>query len=142
MLLEQGLIESLAQALVGGAHKGGSTFLHRDIHVLLVAIAAHLLQIPEDHQIQAVLDLHLILDHMELRERSNCTKNRSCVTVIRDAQVALFDGELDVFTARLSNQTGFRLRSTASYLASTSHMASGNNCTEYNVHLKKRHKFL
>lgn len=126
MLLEQGLIESLIQALVGGAHKGGSMSLYRDIHVLLVAIATKLLESPGSHQMQAILDLHLILNHMELKEKSHCTKNRSCVSVVRDAQVALIDGELDVLMAKVWNQSGFRLRSTASYLASASHMTSGN----------------
>ncbi|KAK9307869.1 hypothetical protein QLX08_001934 [Tetragonisca angustula] len=124
MLLEQGLIESLVQALVGAAHKGGSTSLYRDIHVLLVAIATRLLESPGTHQMQAILDLHLILNHMELKEKSQCIKNRACVSVVRDAQVALFDGELDVLTAKVSNQSGFRLRSTASYLASASHITS------------------
>ncbi|CAK9830368.1 Lysosomal-trafficking regulator [Anthophora retusa] len=124
MLLEQGLIESLAQALVGGAHKGGTASLYRDIHVLLVAIATKLLESPGSHKMQTVLDLHLILNHMELKEKSHCVKNRSCVSVVRDAQVALFDGELDVLTAKVSNQSGFRLRSTASYLASASHITS------------------
>nr|XP_031829347.1 lysosomal-trafficking regulator isoform X2 [Nomia melanderi] len=124
MLLEQGLIESLIQALVGGAHKGGFTSLYRDIHVLLVAIATKLLESPGSHQMQAILDLHLILNHMELKEKTHCTKNRSCVSVVRDAQVALFDGELDVLMVKVWNQSGFRLRSTASYLASASHMTS------------------
>ncbi|XP_076389629.1 lysosomal-trafficking regulator mauve isoform X1 [Megachile rotundata] len=124
MLLEQGLVESLAQALVGGAHKGGSTSLYRDIHVLLVAIATKLLESPGSHQMQAVIDLHLILNHMELKEKSHCTKNRTCVSIVRDAQVALFDGELDVLATKVSNQSGFRLRSTASYLASASHITS------------------
>lgn len=123
-LLEQGLIESLVQALVGGAHKGGSTSLYRDIHVLLVTIATKLLESPGNHQMQAILDLHLILNHMELKERSHCIKNRTCVSIVRDAQVALFDGELDVLTAKVSNQSSFRLRSTASYLASASHITS------------------
>lgn len=123
-LLEQGLIESLVQALVGSAHKGGSTSLYRDIHVLLVTIATKLLESPGNHQMQAILDLHLILNHMELKERSHCIKNRTCVSIVRDAQVALFDGELDVLTAKVSNQSSFRLRSTASYLASASHITS------------------
>ncbi|KZC14096.1 Lysosomal-trafficking regulator, partial [Dufourea novaeangliae] len=124
MLLEQGLIESLAQALVGGAHKGGSTSLCRDIHVLFLAIATKMLESPGNHQVQAILDLHLILNHVELKEKAYCTKNRTCVSVVRDAQVALFDGELDILTAKVSNQSGFRLRSTASYLASASHITS------------------
>ncbi|XP_054002539.1 lysosomal-trafficking regulator isoform X2 [Hylaeus anthracinus] len=124
MLLEQGLIESLVQALVAGAHKGGSTSLYRDIHVLLVAIATKLLESLGSHQMQAILDMHLILNYMELKEKSDCTKNRSCVSVVRDAQVALFDGELDVLASKVSNQSGFRLRSTASYLASAYHITS------------------
>ncbi|XP_076673285.1 lysosomal-trafficking regulator mauve isoform X3 [Andrena cerasifolii] len=124
MLLEQGLVESLVQALVGGAHKGSSTSLYRDIHVLLVAVATKLLELPGNHQMQAVLDLHLILNHMELKEKSHCTKNRGCASTVRDAQIALFDGELDVLTAKVSSQSGFRLRSTASYLASAAHITS------------------
>ncbi|XP_050573868.1 lysosomal-trafficking regulator isoform X4 [Bombus affinis] len=124
MLLEQGLIESLVQALVGSVHKSGSTSLHRDIHVLFVAIATKLLESPGNHQMQAVLDLHLILNHMELKEKSHYIKNRTCISVVRDAQVALFDGELDVLITKVSNQSSFRLRSTASYLASASHITS------------------
>lgn len=136
MLLEQGLIESLVQALVGSAYKSGSTSLHRDIHVLFVAIATKLLESPGNHQMQAVLDLHLILNHMELKEKSHCIKNRTCILVVRDAQVALFDGELDVLIAKVSNQSSFRLRSTASYLASASHITSGSTCITNNEKIK------
>ena len=125
VLLEQGLIESLAQALVAAVHKGTSTFLHRDIHVLFVAIATKLLELPGIHQMQAVLDLHLILDYMELSEKLRYRTSLIC-TIVRDAQVALFDGELDVLTTKMSNPSGFRLRSTASYLASASYFTSGN----------------
>lgn len=107
------------------AHKGISTSLHRDIHVLFVAIATKLLELPGNHQVQAVLDLHMILDYMELSEKLRCRASLTC-TVIRDAQVALFDGELDVLTTKISNPSGFRLRSTASYLASASYFTSGN----------------
>ncbi|XP_020281501.1 lysosomal-trafficking regulator isoform X2 [Pseudomyrmex gracilis] len=123
-LLEQGLIESLAQALVGAASKASSTSLHRDIHVLLVAIASKLLELPGSHQMQALLDLHVILDYTELSEKLQSCASATCV-VIRDAQVALFDGELDVLATKMSNPSGFRLRSTASYLASASHFTSG-----------------
>lgn len=119
------MIESLAQALVTIAHKGTSTSLHRDIHVLFVAIATKLLELPGNHQVQAVLDLHMILDYMELSEKLRCRESLTCA-VIRDAQVALFDGELDVLTTKISNPSGFRLRSTASYLASASYFTSGN----------------
>jgi len=74
---------------------------------------------------QAVLDLHMILDYMELSEKLRCRASLIC-TIIRDAQVALFDGELDVLTTKMSNPSGFRLRSTASYLASASYFSSGN----------------
>ncbi|XP_018058565.1 PREDICTED: lysosomal-trafficking regulator [Atta colombica] len=123
VLLEQGLIESLAQALVVAVHKGTSTSLHRDIHVLFVAIATKLLELPGIHQMQAVLDLHLILDYMELSEKLRYRTSLIC-TIVRDAQVALFDGELDVLTTKMSNPSGFRLRSTASYLASASYFTS------------------
>ncbi|XP_067210662.1 lysosomal-trafficking regulator isoform X3 [Linepithema humile] len=123
ILLEQGLIESLAQALIGAAHKGNSMSLHRDIHVLLVAIATKLLELPGSHQMQAVLDLHVILDYVELSEKLQCRASSICAA-IRDAQVALFDGELDVLTTKMSNSSGFRLRSTASYLASASYFTS------------------
>ncbi|XP_077276800.1 lysosomal-trafficking regulator mauve isoform X2 [Temnothorax americanus] len=123
VLLDQGLIESLAQALCAIAHKGTSTSLHRDIHVLFVAIATKLLELPGNHQMQAVLDLHMILDYMELSEKLQCRASLTC-TAIRDAQVALFDGELDVLTTKMSNPSGFRLRSTASYLASASYFTS------------------
>ncbi|KYN43656.1 Lysosomal-trafficking regulator [Trachymyrmex septentrionalis] len=123
VLLEQGLIESLAQALVAAVHKGTSTSLHRDIHVLFVAIATKLLELPGIHQMQAVLDLHLILDYMELSEKLRYRASLTC-TIVRDAQVALFDGELDVLTTKMSNPSGFRLRSTASYLASASYFTS------------------
>lgn len=125
VLLEQGLIESLAQALVAAVHKGTSTSLHRDIHVLFVAIASKLLELPGIHQMQAILDLHLILDYMELSEKLRYRASLTC-TIVRDAQVALFDGELDVLLTKMSNPSGFRLRSTASYLASASYFTSGN----------------
>ncbi|XP_011866548.1 PREDICTED: lysosomal-trafficking regulator isoform X3 [Vollenhovia emeryi] len=123
VLLEQGLIESMAQALVAIAHKGTSSSLHRDIHVLFVAIATKLLELPGNHQMQAVLDLHMILDYMELSEKLRCRVSSTC-TAVRDAQVALFDGELDLLTTKMSNPSGFRLRSTASYLASASYFTS------------------
>ncbi|CAL1677884.1 unnamed protein product [Lasius platythorax] len=123
VLLEQGLIESLVQGLVGAAHKSNSMSLHRDIHVLFVTIATKLLELPGSHQIQAVLDLHVILDYMEISEKLRCRAN-SIRTIVRDAQVALFDGELDALVTKLSNPSGFRLRSTASYLASTSYFTS------------------
>lgn len=125
VLLEQGLIESLAQALIATAHRGSSTSLHRDVHVLLVTIATKLFELPGNHQMQTVLDLHVILDHVELTEKLQCRTISTCVA-IRDAQVALFDGELDALTAKISNHSGFRLRSTASYLASASYLTSGN----------------
>ncbi|XP_036146533.1 lysosomal-trafficking regulator isoform X4 [Monomorium pharaonis] len=123
VLLEQGLIESLAQALAAAAHKSTSTSIHRDIHVLFVAIVTKLLELPGNHQMQAVLDLHMILDYMELSEKLRCRASLTCTT-IRDAQVALFDGELDMLTTKMSNPSGFRLRSTASYLASASYFTS------------------
>lgn len=124
-LLEQGLVESLARALVGGAHKGNPTSLFNDIHVLLVAIATKLLESPGSHHMQAVYDLHLILNHVELKERSQCGTSTACVAVVRDAQVVLFDGELDNLMSKVSANSGFRLRSTASYLASASYLTSG-----------------
>lgn len=125
VLLEQGLIESLAQALIGAAHKGNSTSLHRDVHVLFVTIATKLLELPGSHQMQTILDLHVILDYVELIEKLQCRASSAC-TAIRDAQVALFDGELDMLTTKMSSHSGFRLRSTASYLASASYLTSGN----------------
>lgn len=103
---------------MGAAHRGSSMSLLHDYHVLLVAVATKLLESPGAHHMQAVADLHLILSHIELRERSHCGVGTICVAVARDAQVALFDGELDALTARVSTHHGFRLRSTASYLAS------------------------
>ncbi|XP_014468102.1 PREDICTED: lysosomal-trafficking regulator isoform X2 [Dinoponera quadriceps] len=123
VLLEQGLIESLAQALIATAHRGGSTSLHRDIHVLFVTIATKLLELPGSHQMQTILDLHVILDYVELIEKLQCRASSAC-TAIRDAQVALFDGELDTLTTKMSSHSGFRLRSTASYLASASYLTS------------------
>lgn len=99
--------------------------LHRDIHVLLVAIASKLLELPGSHQMQAVLDLHVILDYVELSEKLRCCGSTIC-TIIRDAQVALLDGELDILTTKMSSHSGFRLRSTASYLASASYLTSSN----------------
>lgn len=125
MILEQGLIECLVQALVATAHRGNSTSLNHDIHVLLVAIAAKLLESPGNHQMQAVLELHLLLNHMELKEMTECNKCTMCIPAIRDAQVALFDGELDALIAKVSTHSGFRLRSTASYLASASYLTTG-----------------
>lgn len=131
ILLEQGLIESLAQALIAAAQRGSSTSLHRDIHVLFVTIATKLLELPGSHQMQTILDLHVILDYVELMEKLQCRASSAC-TAIRDAQVALFDGELDILTTKMSSHSGFRLRSTASYLASASYLTSGNcNAKEY-----------
>lgn len=124
-LLEQGLVESLVRALVSGAHKGNSASLFSDIHVLLVAIATRLLESPGSHHMQAIADLHLTLNHAELKERSQCGTSTSCVSVVRDAQVVLFDGELDALMSKVSSHSGFRLRSTASYLASASYLTSG-----------------
>lgn len=123
--MEQGLIESLVQGLVGTAHKNNSISLQRDIHVLFVTIATKLLELPGNHQIQTVLDLHVILDYMEISEKLQCCTS-SIRTAVRDAQVALFDGELDALVTKLSNPSVFRLRSTASYLASASYFTSGN----------------
>ncbi|XP_011144679.1 lysosomal-trafficking regulator isoform X1 [Harpegnathos saltator] len=120
VLLEQGLVESLAQALITTARRSSSTSLHRDIHVLLVTIATKLLELPGSHQMQTILDLHVILDYVELMEKLQCRTSLAC-TAVRDAQVALFDGELDTLTTKMSSHSGFRLRSTASYLASTSY---------------------
>jgi len=146
ILLEQGLIESLAQALIGAVHKSNSMSLHRDIHVLLVAIVTKLLELPGSHQMQAVLDLHVILDYVELSEKLHCRASSTC-SAIRDAQVALFDGELDALTTKMSNPSGFRLRSTASYLASASYFTSGNcgkvldNCI-FNIFHPKLYKIV
>ena len=124
MILEQGLMESLARALINAAHKGSSATLFRDIHVLLVTVATRLLESPGYHHMQAISDLHLILSHVELGERAHCGTEKSCVLVARDAQVALFDGELDALTTKVSSHSGFRLRSTTSYLASASYLTS------------------
>lgn len=74
---------------------------------------------------QAVLDLHVILDYIELTEKLQRRTSATCMA-IRDAQVALFDGELDILVTKISSHSGFRLRSTASYLASASYLTSGN----------------
>ena len=136
--MEQGLVESLARALVGAAHKGNSVSLFNDIHVLLVAIATKLLESPGNHHMQAISDLHLILNHVELKERSQCGASTSCVSVVRDAQVVLFDGELDALMSKVSSHSGFRLRGTASYLASASYLTSG----EKKIQPKKRYNAL
>lgn len=125
-LLDQGLMESLSRSLVNAAHAGCFGSLFRDLHVLLVTIATKLLDTPGSHHMQAVTDLHTILNHTELRERSMCSGIKNCVSAVRDAQVALFDGELDILTAKVSNHSGFRLKSAASYTASASYM---NNST-------------
>ncbi|KAK0171372.1 hypothetical protein PV328_009113 [Microctonus aethiopoides] len=123
-LLDQGLAECLGQALVGGAHKGNSTSLLNDIHVLLLAIATKLLESPGNHQIQAISDLHLILNYLELHERNKCGTNVACVSIIRAALVVLFDGELDALMSKMSKNPGFKLRSAASYLASASYLTT------------------
>lgn len=90
-----------------------------------MTIATKLLELPGNHQMQAVLDLHVILDYIELTEKLQY-RAISSYMAIRDAQVALFDGELDALVSKISNPSGFRLRSTASYLASASFLTSGN----------------
>lgn len=125
VLLEQGLMESLARSLVNAAHISCSASLFRDIHVLLVAIVTKLLDSPSSHHIQAVADLHVILNHTEFQERTQCGNNKNCVSTVRDAQVALFDGQLDILTTKVSTHSGFRLKSTASYLAAASYFGNG-----------------
>lgn len=125
VLLEQGLMESLSRGLVNAAHISSFASLFRDLHVLLVTIATKLLDSPGNHHMQAITDLHVILNHAELKERSQCGVSGGCVSAVRDAQVALFDGELDILTAKVSNHSGFRLKSTASYLASSSYINNG-----------------
>lgn len=121
MLLEQGLIESLVRAVVNGAHRSNSNSLFRDIHVLLVAIATKLLESPGTLHMQAVSDMHAILNHVELGERCQCGSRKSCVVAVRNAQMTLLDGELDAITARVMSHSGFRFKSAISYLASTMH---------------------
>ncbi|XP_058802324.1 lysosomal-trafficking regulator isoform X2 [Phymastichus coffea] len=123
-LLEQGLMETTSKAIVNAAHIGCSISLFRDMHVLLVAMATKLLDSPGSHHMQAVTELHVILNHSELKERLQCGANKNCVYAVRDAQVALFDGELDVLTAKVSNHSGFRLKSNASYLASAPYISN------------------
>lgn len=125
-LLEHGLMEALAQALMNAAHISISTFLIRDIHILLVLIATRLLESPGSQNMHAIVDMHVILNLIELKERSWCGSDKSCVMIARSAQVALFDGELDVLTPKISSHIGFHLKNTASYLASTSYLTNGN----------------
>ncbi|XP_057327101.1 lysosomal-trafficking regulator [Microplitis mediator] len=136
LLSDQGLAESLAQSLVGGAHNSASSgassppLLINDIHILLVSIATKLLEQPGSHHMPAISDLHLILNYVEFNERSQCGANAACVSVIRNAQVVLFDGELDVLMPKVSSlQSGFKLRSATSYLASSSYLAHNNVLT-------------
>lgn len=127
-LIEQGLMESLARSLASAAHlqSSSSSIFFRDVHVLLVAMATKLLESPGSNQMQALADMHLVLNHVELKERSACGASEICVGVLRDAQVALLDGELDALASKVSNNCGFRLRSATSYLASASYLTSGN----------------
>lgn len=118
-------METTSKAIVNAAHACCSSSLFRDMHVLLVAIATKLLDSPGNHHMQAVTELHVILNHSELKERMHCGSSKNCVFAVRDAQVALFDGELDVLTAKVSNHSGFRLKSTASYLATSSYLTNG-----------------
>lgn len=122
ILLDQGLIESIGKSLINGVHSVNSSSLFRDLHVLLVTIVTKLLDSPGNHHMQTINDLHVALNHAELKEIAQCGINESCVFAIRDAQVALFDGELDILTSKISNHTGFRLKSTASYIASSSYV--------------------
>ena len=122
-------MESLARALVNAAHSGTFIALFRDIHVVLVTIATKLLDFPGNHHMQALTDLHVILNQVELRERMTCGATSSCVSVLRDAQVALFDGQFDILAVKVSNHSGFRLKSTASYLATASYL--GNRMFTY-----------
>lgn len=98
--------------------------LLRDVHVLLIAVATRLLDSPGNQFMTSLIDLHVILILVELKERTWCGSDKNCIIVTRDAQVALFDGELDVLTPKVSAPGGFRLRSTSSYLASTSYLST------------------
>ncbi|KAJ8668849.1 hypothetical protein QAD02_000108 [Eretmocerus hayati] len=124
VVLEQGLPESLGRAIVNAAHAGSPSSLYRDLHVLLVAVATRLLDSPGSQQAQSIADLHVVLNHAELRERSICGPGQPCVAAAREAQVALFDGEFDLLTAKVSAHSGFRLKSATSYLASASHLSN------------------
>ncbi|XP_051169183.1 lysosomal-trafficking regulator isoform X2 [Leptopilina boulardi] len=124
IMLEQGLKEALVRSLIHSAHKENSSILSRDINVLFVTIAKQFLESPGYHNMQALTDLHLVLSYVELQEKMNCGKEKLCVSVIRNAQVALFDGELDSLTLKVLNESGFRLKNTASYLASASYLTS------------------
>ena len=123
-------MESVTRGIVNAAHMGCSVSLFRDIHVLLVAVATKLLDSPGNHHVQSVTDLHVILNHAELKERSQCGTNKICVASVRDAQVALFDGEFDILTAKVSYHSGFRLKSAASYLASATYLNNGQYVVE------------
>lgn len=124
VLLEQGLIETLAQALVGAAHRNNALSILNDIHILLVGIATKLLESPGNHLMQTITDLHSILNNVELNERSRCGSSVTCVSAIRNAQVVVFDGELDALMSKVTTHSGFRLRSTASYLASATYLTT------------------
>lgn len=64
--------------------------------------------------------MHLQLYYLNLRERGNDKFPQSGEYSIRAQQCAIFDGQLDALQERLSayHKTGFKLRTTASYLAS------------------------
>lgn len=122
IMLEQGLIECLVKSLMNCAHKEISSIFSRDINVLFVTIAKQLLESPGYHNMQALTDLHLMLSYVELLEKIECEKSKLCISVIRNVQVALFDGELDVITVKILNESSFRLKNTALDLTNTSYL--------------------
>ncbi|XP_023246507.1 lysosomal-trafficking regulator [Copidosoma floridanum] len=134
VLLEQGLMESIGRSITNGAHVSGSSSLYRDLHVLLVTIATKLLDAPGNYHMHTVAELHVVLNYAEFKERAQCGANKSCVSAVRDAQVALFDGELDILTSKVSSHSGFRLKSTASYIASISYTTALTTSSEHSDH--------
>lgn len=108
-------MKSLAKALVNATHNNVSSSIMCDIHILLVMLASRLLESPRSQFIQADTDLHVILNLIERKERTWCGIDKACALATRSAQVALFERELDIFTRKVSNQSGFNLRTATSY---------------------------
>jgi hypothetical protein len=65
---------------------------------------------------QVLNDIQLQLSYMEKVERSTCGAQARCVSVLREAQCVLLEGELDVIQDMISSLQQPKLTNTSSFL--------------------------